>query len=164
MPEFPVPCRLYVILAREAPVGVIFRCGPSKWTQIIQWNTDSDTLEEGAWFHGQMYPQRGDISPDGTKLIYFATNYDATDNDFPAEWTAISKMPWLTALCAWPNLGTYFGGGLFATDSKIWLNQNFHYHGNMTDGSVLPQDIEISSDWRCCTNQVSRAVRRVQVG
>ncbi len=38
------PCRLSVILAREAPVGVIFRRGPAKW------------------FHGRIYERRSDLS------------------------------------------------------------------------------------------------------
>jgi hypothetical protein len=122
------PCRLFVILAREAPVGVIFRRGPSKWTQIIKWNTWDDSFEPGAWFHGNLYPERADLSPDGTKLIYFAAQYGARDPDdsFPGSWTAISKVPWLTALAVWPNTGTYFGGGLFETNTVVWVNQCFH--------------------------------------
>lgn len=141
-------CRLFVILAREAPIGVIFRRGPSKWTQIIKWNTDSDAFEFGAWFHGQIYPERCDISPDGTRLIYFAANYSYSernkDSEFPATWTAISKIPWLTALCVWPNNGTYFGGGLFETNRKIWVNQDIWEQEHLADGFVLPQDLEVS--------------------
>ncbi len=151
MPSTPAAaCRLFAILAREAPVGVIFRRGPSKWTQIIKWNTDSDTFEFGAWFRGQIYPERSDLSPDGTKLIYFATDYTYSENnkdsEFPTVWTAISKVPWLTALCAWPNGDTHYGGGLFDTDTKVWVNQDFWHHGDLADGPVLPQDVEISYD------------------
>lgn len=146
-----VACRLFVILAREAPVGVIFRRGPSKWTQIIKWHTDTDTFEPGAWFHGQMYPGRCDLSPDGAKLIYFAMggNYSERNEDrvFPSAWTAISKTPWLTALCVWPNGDTHYGGGLFETDTKVWVNQwDCWRPGYLLDGYSAPPDLEISHD------------------
>lgn len=51
----PPPCRLQVLLARRAPIGVIFRRGPSKWVQIIKWDTQRDVFEEGKWFHGHIY-------------------------------------------------------------------------------------------------------------
>lgn len=139
-----VACRIFIIIAREAPIGIIFRRGPSKWTQIIKWDTDLDTFEYGAWFHGTIYPERCDISPDGTKLIYFAANYKNKESEFPSTWTAISKIPWLTALCVWPNSGTYFGGGLFETNRKIWVNQNIWRQGDLADGFVAPPDMEIS--------------------
>lgn len=147
----PVACRIFVILAKEAPVGVIFRRGPSKWMQIIKWHTDSDTFDFGAWFHGQIYPERCDLSPDGTKLIYFATDYSYSEKDkdskFPTAWTAISKVPWLTALCVWPNGGTYYGGGLFETDTKLWINQWHGWgEGYLLDGYALPEDLEVSYD------------------
>ena len=65
-------CRVFAILARNAATGVVFRRGPSKWVQLIRWNTDTDTFESGQWFHGRLYERRADLSPDGTKLIYFA--------------------------------------------------------------------------------------------
>ena len=48
----PVPCRLPVILARAAPIAVIFRRGPSKLVELIKWHTDTDTFERGQWFKG----------------------------------------------------------------------------------------------------------------
>ena len=39
--------RIHVILARKAPVGVIFRRGSSKWVHIVKWNTDTDKFEHG---------------------------------------------------------------------------------------------------------------------
>jgi hypothetical protein len=65
-------CRLYVILARAAPIAVIFRRGPSRWVQIVKWSTNTDTFEEGQWFHGRIYERRCDLSPDGRLLVYFA--------------------------------------------------------------------------------------------
>jgi hypothetical protein len=71
----PAPARLFVILARRAPVGVIFRRGPSPWVQLIRWDTEHDRFEHGQWFHGRIYERRCDLSPDGSLLIYFASKF-----------------------------------------------------------------------------------------
>ncbi|PPT49129.1 hypothetical protein XarbCFBP8150_21735, partial [Xanthomonas arboricola] len=39
--------RLYVLLARDARTGVIFRRGPSKQVQLIRWDLRTDTFEHG---------------------------------------------------------------------------------------------------------------------
>jgi len=44
-------CRLDVLLARDASVGVILRRGPTNWAQLIRWQTD-DTFEAGSGFMG----------------------------------------------------------------------------------------------------------------
>src|SRR2546428_3419426 len=121
----PVPCRLSVILAREAPVAVIFRRGPSKLVELIRWHTDTDTFERGQWFKGRIYELLSDLSPDGSLLIYFAAKLQLggrfDEDHFPA-WTAISRPPWLTALALWPTTGVAFhGGGLFIDDTTVWL-------------------------------------------
>jgi hypothetical protein len=117
-------CKLFVVLARQAPVGVIFRRGPSEWCQLIKWNTVDDTFEEGQWLHGKIYVRRCDLSPDGTKLLYFAAKYQGSSYDatYTHAWTAVSKPPWLTAIALWPKGDTWAGGGLFHDNSHIWLN------------------------------------------
>lgn len=111
--------RLFVILARESPVGVIFRRGPSKQVQLIKWNTEEDEFYFGQWFKGRIYERRCDLSPSGDKLIYFASAF-ASFKDFNI-WTAISKPPYFTALSLWPKEDTYGGGGLFASETEILL-------------------------------------------
>jgi hypothetical protein len=39
---------LFVLLARRAPLALIVRRGPSKWVQLIMWNTQEDTLPSGS--------------------------------------------------------------------------------------------------------------------
>jgi hypothetical protein len=58
--------------------------------------------------HGTVYPQRCDLSPDGRYLCYFAFKGDSTW-DLGATYIAISRLPWLTALAAWPT-STRFSG------------------------------------------------------
>ena len=124
----PPLCRLSVILAREAPVGVIFRRGPAKWVQIVHWDTATDTFTPGQWFHGKVDPERSDLSPDGSKLLYFAIKLNGrtlADTEYGTSWTAISRPPYLTALALWPTGyawgWTFSGGGKFLSNTEIWL-------------------------------------------
>ena len=117
-------CRLYVILARAAPVAVVFRRGPARRVQIVKWATDSDTFEEGQWFHGRIYERRCDLSPDGSLLVYFAQkiNPRTTVSTYSYAWTAVSKPPFLTALALWPKGDSWNGGGLFKSAWSLLLN------------------------------------------
>jgi hypothetical protein len=112
------PARLWVLLAREAPVGVVFRRGPSKHVMLIKWNTREDSFEHGQWFRGRIYERRSDLSPDGNLLIYFAANQKPP----MISWTAISKPPYFTALALWPKGDCWNGGGWFVDNSRIRLN------------------------------------------
>jgi len=118
------PCRLFVLLAGRAPVGLILRCGPTDWTQLILWHTDTDTFEPGQWFRGRIDFHRCDLSPSGERLIYFAKAYKPRSIalGYRDTWTALSRAPYFTALALWPMGDTWFGGGLFVTDRSIRLN------------------------------------------
>jgi hypothetical protein len=121
----PPPCRIQVLLARRASIGVIFRRGPSKWVQIIKWDTKSDSFEPGQWFHGHLYMGRSDLSPDGSLLIYFASKFNkktVSDKEYTYAWSAISKPPFLMALALWPKGDCWHGGGLFRTSCDVFLN------------------------------------------
>lgn len=115
--------RLYVILAREAQYGVIFRRGPSKRVLLIGWNTAGDTFERGQWFKGRIYERRCDLSPEGDLLLYFAANYRKPY----FSWTAISRPPFLTALALWPKGDCWGGGGHFSSRKQIALKSSKPY-------------------------------------
>jgi len=130
MPGTPYSCRLFVILASEAPKAVIFRRGPSIWTEIILWDTKADTFTEGQWFKGKLYTRCCDLSPDGSKLLYFAAKHykpypgGSTPTRFPSnEWTAISRVPYLTPLATIQTIGTWDGGGYFADNNTVYVNE-----------------------------------------
>lgn len=101
------------------------RRGPSKWVEVIAWDCRRDTFERGAWFHGRIYQRRSDLSPDGTKLIYFASKFNSQtvkDKEYTYAWTAVSKVPYLTALALWPKGDCWWGGGLFRDNYTVFLN------------------------------------------
>jgi hypothetical protein len=124
------PCRLFCLLARQAPVGLIVRRGPSTWVQLSLWHTDTDEIEYGQWFHGRLPEDRCDLSPDGSLFIYFASKYGRSPLD---TWTAISRPPYFTALALWPLGDSWSGGGLFVDEKTLLLN---HY-------PIAPPDHEV---------------------
>lgn len=119
-------CRIYGIMAREAPICVLFRRGPSDWTQLIKWHTGSDIFEAGHWFKGHVYERRCDLSPNGKFLIYFVSKINARtiqDTDgYTYAWTAVSEPPAYKAVLLWPKGDCWHGGGLFESNKDIWLN------------------------------------------
>lgn len=131
--------RLYVIQARDAPRAVIFRRGPSDQVLLALWHTDTDQVEEGQWLKGRIYERRADLSPDGTKLLYFAAQFRR--RTMPT-WSAISRPPWLTALVLWPKVSTYGGAGLWESRDSIVLN---HPYGDakVDPSTPLPKKLRV---------------------
>jgi hypothetical protein len=116
--------RLYVLVSRNAPVGVIFRRGPSHQVLLIRWNLELDTFEPGQWLKGRIYERRCDLTPEGDMLLYFAANWKKPYQS----WSAISRPPYLTALALWPKGDGWGGGGQFVSRDRIALS---HRQGEM---------------------------------
>lgn len=113
--------RLHVILARDAPVGIVIRRGPAKQVATILWNRESDTFQLGQWLKGRIYERKCDLSPDGKYFLYFALKgsfMSATKGAY----TAISQAPYLKAIALFPEGSTHYGGGLWIGDREFWLN------------------------------------------
>jgi hypothetical protein len=111
--------RLFVIPARDEPVAVIFRRGPSRWYHVIRWNTRQDTFTHGAWIKGRIYEEKCDLSPDGRLLLSCIHQGSRSGTPFTHAWTAISRLPWLAALAVWPQGTTYGGGGRFLDNRRL---------------------------------------------
>jgi hypothetical protein len=115
------PARLHVLLARDVPLSVVIRRGPSKQVCTLLWDRDRDEFTMGQWLKGRIYERRCDLSPDGKYMIYFAMNGKWTQEAL-GSWTAISRVPYLKAIALWPKGDCYFGGGLFTRRRTYWLN------------------------------------------
>jgi hypothetical protein len=155
----PTYCRLSVILATDVAKGVIFRRGPSLWTQLILWNTRTNTFTEGQWFKGNIYPDRADLSPDGSKLVYFAAKHNKRidhESGYTNTWTAISKPPYFTALALWSEWGTYGGGGIFLNNNTVCLRSAVEPHKNHQP----PEWFRMNTD--DCAVQASPAIWRME--
>ena len=124
MPTRSTPPRITVLFARDAFEAVIFRRGPSRWFQLIRWNTRHDQFHDGAWIRGRIYPERCDLSPDGRLLLYFVLQPQKGFTSYGDSWTGVSRAPWLTALGLWREGGTWGGGGRFLDNRTIALYSN----------------------------------------
>lgn len=121
-------CRLSVCIAREAPVAVILRRGPSKWVRLIRWDMETDTFEPGQWLHGRI-PQC-DLSPDGRYLAYFADDF--RPHRHSEAWIAISRPPYLTALALWKTQAAFGYSPIFLNRRTLLLS------GDPPDEGTIP--------------------------
>lgn len=110
--------RIFGIPASRAPVVAVIRRGPSDWMHLGRWDLGTPSYEPGAWLHGTIYPQRCDLSPDGSWFAYFAMS-QAADWELGAMYIAISRLPWLTALAAWGIGNTWTRGMQFVEDAAV---------------------------------------------
>jgi hypothetical protein len=113
--------RLHVLLARDAPVGLILRRGPSKSVATIGWDRRRDEFQLGQWLRGRIYERRCDLSPDGKYFIYFAAN-GRWNSESKGSWSAISRAPYLKAIAFFPKGDCWHGGGLWTGKREYWLN------------------------------------------
>ncbi len=162
-------------MARDARCAVLFIRGPSKQCRIVRWNTDDDSFEDGSWHHGRIYDRRCDISPDGQLLLYFAADFHATspgsEAAYSVAWTAISRLPWLTALALWPKGDCWHGGGRFSGNRSIILNhgpERAKPHPKHVPGRHLSVSLEPSvhgEDWPIWSKRMrSGGWKLIQVG
>lgn len=110
--------RLYVHIARDAPIAAVLRRGPGVDTALLKWDLDSDEVTLGQWVQTRVYERRCDISPDGKYFLYFSARHHQPLNS----WTAISILPWFRACVLWQKDDAWGGGALFAEDGQIELN------------------------------------------
>ncbi len=109
------PPRIYGIPAAQAPVAAVFGRGLTQLSHVGRWDLAARRYEPGAWLGGRLFPHRSDLSPDGRFLCYFAHKPSATWAHGEA-YVAISKLPWLTALHAFPTCGTWTRGYYFTEE------------------------------------------------
>src|ERR1051326_7325939 len=133
MAESPAsPCRIFGVPPSAAPLVSLLRRGPTRWVQLVQWQTDSDTFIDGQWLHGHIYDRRCSLSPDGQLFAYFVSKYGLR-SPTTETWTAISRPPYFTALALWPKGDAWNGGGVFQDNRTLLLN-----HPNDSKPLVTP--------------------------
>jgi hypothetical protein len=120
----PVPARLHVLLARDAPAAVVIRRGPSRHVAVVGWDRRTDRFTLGQWLYGRIYERRCDLSPDGRHLICFAMN-GRWQSKVKGSWTAVSRAPYLKALTLLAKGDCWHGGGLFVSSKEYWVNDGY---------------------------------------
>jgi hypothetical protein len=136
--------RIHVLLARQAPLGLVIRRGPSKSVATLLWDRKRDEFRLGQWLKGKIFERRSDISPDGKYFIYFAMN-GKWHSEARGSWTAISRVPYLKALAIFPKGDCWHGGGLWTEKKKYWLNDG-HGHTVLRDSNAVSRDVEFRPD------------------
>ena len=149
MSRDPVPARIDGLLARDTNVAVIFRRGPSKRTQLLRWNLDTDEIVPGQWIGGKVYTRRCDLSHDGALLVGAFTNYSQSqarqrsqrgDPDFDS-WTAVSRPPYFTALAIWEGMGAWNLGGIWQGPRALGVNL---HHSQHLEAEDIPAGIALT--------------------
>ena len=130
--------RLHVLLAAEAPLGVVIRRGPSKRVATFLWDRRTDAFQLGQWLNGRIYERRSDLSPDGKHFLYFAMN-GRWETEARGSWTAVSRAPFLKALALFPKGDCWYGGGLFTGSHTYWLNDGGG-HAVLRDTKAVRRD------------------------
>ncbi len=137
-PLEPLPAastRIYGYVARDAPVCVIVRRGPSKRVRMLLWDLVTDRVTTGQWVASRVYEERCAVSPDGQLFMYFAANFKSGPGDLYA-FTAISRPPYFTAFALWPVDHTWGGGGWFPGPRSAVLRSNFDLP--LLEGKKIP--------------------------
>lgn len=132
MSAAPPPARLHVLLAREAPIGLVIRHGPMHQVRTVLWDRRNDQFTLGQWLKGRIYEDGCDISPDGQHWIYGVDKGWQFDN--LRYWTAVSRVPYLKALAFYPELGCH--GGLFVANRRY-----FNYDGALSIGGYESREV-----------------------
>jgi hypothetical protein len=95
----PACARLHVILAREAPLGLVIRHGTAKSVCTLLWNRKNDTFRLGQWMRGRIEIDFCDLSPDGEHFVYRASRYvSGFHTGGVTAWTCVSQTPYLKAM------------------------------------------------------------------
>lgn len=108
--------RIHLLAARTAPTIAIIQRKRSKLFHLILVDTKSLGVTQGSWFRGKLYPLRCDLSFDGRFMVYLAMGSSGKT------WNGICRPPWLTTVVDAENIGTWFGGGYFASPGTLRTN------------------------------------------
>jgi hypothetical protein len=122
----PSTPKSHVLPAAKAPVAAIFYRKSRLTTYCLKLDYEKrkggyrDKLVKGSRFYGRIFPERCDISSDGSLMVYFAMRGKRTNGQSdPTTWTALCTPPFLTAHLFYPNGSTWGGGGLFLRDRRL---------------------------------------------
>ncbi|MCA0458099.1 MAG: hypothetical protein LCI00_29300 [Chloroflexi bacterium] len=146
------PARLFVLLARQAPIGVILRRGPKDWVQMIKWHTDTDTFEAGQWLRGTVEEYQGDLSPDGNLFFYSFYNWRLNkalemqnrQTDKLLFYKAVSKTPYFTALTLWQGIDVPGGQFLDNTTLRLYTDAGLHPTRTVPQLNIVIEHLDIN--------------------
>jgi hypothetical protein len=138
--------RIHIEFSSASTTAAIVRRGPAKWVRLLGWDTAGDTITPGSWFHGRIYEDGCSLSPFGTLFAYFATKYGGVKTrDVDYSWTAVFKLPWLTALALWPQSDTWGGRAKFVDNQTLIID--CPHWDRLRTKEKLPKGFTVDPRW-----------------
>jgi len=111
------PARIKGVFAKKAPICVIIRRGPSRYSQMILWHTDTDVFEPGQWIRGHV--EAITLSLDGkyaaVKVMGTRTRINSWEDTQQA---IVCRPPYFTALEVYIG-GLCFTHAYFQQDGRL---------------------------------------------
>ncbi len=113
------PPQLWILFASKAPIAVIVREGPRKWSHLILWHTNTDTFEPGQWLKGRL--EYASLSSDGRHMAMAvkATGKRVAETG-KSEYTLVSRPPYFTALAISFHFFVRGNNVVFEDDELVW--------------------------------------------
>ncbi|RYG33847.1 hypothetical protein EON81_17130 [bacterium] len=157
--------RIDILLAADAPAAAILHRGPYGHTQILHWNLTTDEITAGQWITAKVHMRCCDLSPDGHHLVGLfsdnsakrleeaASKFELEDHFDAQAWTAVSVVPYFTAVALWFTGYSYrltygygqgsgfIGGGVWRGRNRLEVN-----HPYAPKAAIQPpEDLEVES-------------------
>lgn len=115
--------KIHILTRPNVNTALVIVMKSKKATGFFELNFLNNTVTEGQWIQGKIYPRRCDLSENGKHIIYFAAKFHIRNG--PTTWTAVSKFPYFKALDFYDKGDTYNGGGLFLSTNEYLLNETY---------------------------------------
>lgn len=132
--------RIDGLTAIEANKVILFRRGPSNYTQLLVWDFNTDERIAGDTIKAKLFSRRSDVTPDGNYLVTFFLGNPRNLPDFPQNiyptkfedsFTVLSIPPAFTPEALWLSEDTYGGGG-------NWRDNKTLIHYPIDERTVMP--------------------------
>lgn len=125
--------RGYVATKKNRILFLYRRSNKTTYLFLLTYLKDKEDLQIGSRFHGKFYPDRCDLSPDGTYFLYFVMGKSQRQYDKKLYcWTGICKPPEVTADILFAHGDTWGGGGKFLDDRTIFISPGMYPDFDLT--------------------------------
>ncbi|VEP12276.1 hypothetical protein H1P_1400004 [Hyella patelloides LEGE 07179] len=119
--------RGYIATKKNIIVFLYRRSNKITYLISLDYQKGRESIQIGSRFYGRIYPNRCDISPDGTYFLYFAMGKSQQQYEKKLYcWTGICMPPKITANMLFAHQDTWGGGGRFVDDKTIFISPGMY--------------------------------------
>ena len=116
---------LHLFFAAENDRAVILYRANSSLYRLISWRTKGDHFEPGQWLKSRVYEPDCGLSPDGEFFVYGAKLRGSS-----FDYTALSRVPYFTALEFLGDLPSFLVGGYFLDKGTVTFKHTIDEWGH----------------------------------